>query len=440
VQANETKSNGTATPSLEMLTEEIRAQLATITGGLAPESYTQAWWDWYLGLSQSPTSQTNMALDLVAKAFDTWQYSMSAMTPEAPAAAPEDRRFAGAEWNTWPFNLYARAYKNWQDWSVSAINAVSGVDKHSQQLVGFSMEQILQSMAPSLYLLTNPELLERTRKESGQNLVRGYQHWVEDVSRVAAGERPSPGDTKFKVGEDVAATPGKVVLRNDLVELIQYSPQTPTVYAEPIFIVPAWIMKYYILDLSQTNSLVRYLVEKGHTVFILSWKNPGVADRGMGLDDYFDMGFSDALDAVTTIAGNKVHVVGYCIGGTLACIGTATLAAQGDKRIASLTLFAALSDFSEPGELSVFIDPAQLAALETVMRKKGFLDSEQMSGAFKMLRPYDLIWAPAVNNYVKGERDQPKEERRDDGSDEPVAEPQAAGRDESVEQHHDDDR
>ena len=217
--------------------------------------------------------------------------------------------------------------------------------------------------------------------------------------------RGGPGKQQFKVGEHVAATPGKVVARNRLIELIQYSPSTDSVYPEPILITPAWIMKYYILDLSAHNSLIRYLVEQGHTVFAISWKNPTAAERDIGFDDYVQLGFREALDAVSAIVPKRpVHAVGYCIGGTLLSVAAAALAQGGDTRLASVTLFAAMTDFSEAGELSVFITPSQLAMLEAVMHKAGTLASERMAGAFALLRSKDLLWTPAVETYLRGER------------------------------------
>jgi len=213
------------------------------------------------------------------------------------------------------------------------------------------------------------------------------------------------GVEHYEVGKQLAATPGKVILRNRLMELIQYSPQTDTVHAEPILIVPAWIMKYYILDLSPKNSLVNYLTGLGHTVFMVSWKNPTAEDRELSMDDYLTLGVRAALDAVNKVVPKrKVHGVGYCIGGTLLAIAAAELAAQDDERLATVTMFAAQTDFSEPGELSIFISPAQLAMLEAVMWKAGVLESRQMGGAFQLLRTYDLLWAPSVATYLKGER------------------------------------
>jgi polyhydroxyalkanoate synthase len=266
---------------------------------------------------------------------------------------------------------------------------------------------LLEAASPANFLHTNPELLKRTVAESGHNLIRGLKHWLEDAQRAVSGNGRAPGTEHFEVGRDVAITPGKVIYSNRLIELLQYAPQTPTVYAEPILITPAWIMKYYILDLSPRNSLVRYLVEKGHTVFMISWKNPGAADRELSVADYVKLGFLDALEQVRRIVPRQqVHAVGYCIGGTLLAMAAARLAAEGDSSLASLTLLAAQVDFSEPGELSVFITPGQIAMLEAMMSKTGVLESERMGAAFAMLRSRDLMWTPAVNQYMRGERPQ----------------------------------
>jgi polyhydroxyalkanoate synthase len=251
--------------------------------------------------------------------------------------------------------------------------------------------------------------LDATRAEAGANLVRGFGNWLEDIQRTL-GSKTQPGSEKFVIGRDIAATPGKVVLRNDLTELIQYSPATEMVFAEPILIIPAWIMKYYILDLSANNSLVSYLVSQGHTVFMVSWKNPTESDRNLGMDDYLRLGIRAAFDAVSRIVPEqKIHSVGYCIGGTLLSIAEAVFAAEGDLRAATMTLLAAQQDFSEPGELSLFISPSQIDMLEAVMNRTGVLKSEQMGGAFSLLRARDLLWTPAVNSYVRGKRESPND-------------------------------
>jgi len=382
----------------------IRAQLAVITGGLAPDDYLYAWWEWYLSLAGEPKQQAALAQSAIEKGLDSWQFCVRAANGKPLAPEHAELGFGASAWNLWPFNAYARAYANWASWWQEALSTGSAVLAPNQGRMSFAGRLLLEAASPANFLHMNPELLSRTVAESGQNLIRGFQHWLEDAER-ALGGRPPAGAEQFEVGRRVALTSGKVVFRNRLIELLQYSPKTATVYAEPVLITPAWIMKYYILDLSPRNSLVRYLVEKGHTVFMISWKNPSRADRDLGLDDYVQLGFQDALAAVGVIVPERrVHAVGYCVGGTLLSIAAALLADAGDTRLASISLLAALTDFSEPGELSVFISPSQLAMLEAVMHRTGVLDSEQMAAAFTMLRSRDLLWAPAVAKYIGGER------------------------------------
>jgi polyhydroxyalkanoate synthase len=391
------------------LRRELCAQLATVTGGIAPDDYVVAWWDWYLNITKDSQKPSTLAAAALQGALDTWQFALQAGTGTPLAPSSDDARFAGAPWSQWPFIVYTRAFKNWASWWQQAVTDVPGVAEKNTKLMGFMGDQLLEAASPSNFLGTNPELLETTRAESGQNLVRGFKHWVDDLQRTLNRSAPA-GAEHYKVGEHVAVTPGKVVLRNRLIELIQYTPQTPTVYAEPILITPAWIMKYYILDLSPKNSLVRYLVSQGHTVFMISWKNPNEADRDLGMDDYLELGLRAALTAVGAIVPERrIHTVGYCIGGTLLSIGAAALARENDQRIASVTTLAAQTDFSEPGELSLFISPSQLEMLEAVMHKQGVLASEKMAASFMMLRSRDLLWTPAVNKYLRGKLDTPND-------------------------------
>ncbi len=388
---------------------EFRAQVAQMTSGLAPSAFTSAWTDWATQMAVSPAKRAELRRHAMERAGDTWAFALRALSgaPVSPSDGVEgevDRRFAGADWMKFPFNVYARAYQNNAALMNEAVQGVGGVTEYHSQLVEFTVRMLLDSSSPSNYLAANPELLALTQAEKGQNLVRGMEHLVEDMSSTLKQAAPT-GTEDFEVGKNLAVTPGKVVFRNDLIEVLQYEPTTKDVHAEPILIVPAWIMKYYILDLSPRNSLVKYLVDQGHTVFMISWKNPDEDDREFGMDDYVHKGFRAALDAVTAIVPKrKVHAVGYCIGGTLLSIGAASLAREKDERLASVTMFAAQTDFTEPGELAFFINPSQLAMLEATMHKKGVLDSKQMGGAFAMLRAKDLLWQPMIDSYLKGQR------------------------------------
>ena len=291
-----------------------------------------------------------------------------------------------------------------QQWWHNATTGVRGVSTPNERIVAFATRQLLDMVSPSNFLPANPELLELTLREGGRNLLRGALNFIEDWERAIAGKRPV-GTDAFIVGKDVAVTPGTVIYRNELIELIQYAPTTETVRAEPILIVPAWIMKYYILDLSPSNSLVRHLVAAGFTVFCISWRNPPSELRDTSMDDYRRLGVMAALDAVSVICPTaKIHACGYCLGGTLLTIAAAAMARDGDDRLASVTLLAAQTDFTEAGELTLFTNESQVAYLEDTMWEQGYLDTKQMAGAFQLLRSNDLIWSQGVRQYLKGER------------------------------------
>jgi polyhydroxyalkanoate synthase len=395
-----------STIATDDVSRHFLATLAQWTGGLSPQAYGGAWVNVLARLATAPGRQAELARSALAKTLALAQFSGAALKGEAPQAAgtPYAHRFADPAWAKFPFNLMAQSFLSVSDWAREAVKNVPGADPAAENIVGFTVREGLELVAPDNYLPTNPQLIRQTVDENGRNLARGLKHLAEDIARTYKGLGPI-GVENYEVGKQVAATPGKVILRNRLMELIQYSPQTDTVRAEPILIVPAWIMKYYILDLSPKNSLVNYLTGLGHTVFMVSWKNPTAEDRNVSMDDYLTLGVRAALDAVTTVVPKrKVHAVGYCIGGTLLSIAAAELAGQDDDRLASVTMFAAQTDFSEPGELSIFISPAQLAMLEAMMWKEGVLESRQMGGAFQLLRTYDLLWAPSIATYLKGER------------------------------------
>jgi polyhydroxyalkanoate synthase len=399
-----------ATALAEVIDRATHAATARATGGLDPPGLFGAFNDWLVHLLYSPGKRLRLAEKALRKSLRFANYATRNGIGAQPAAAcieplPQDHRFRAPDWQQWPFNLYCQAFLLQQQWWHNATRGVRGVTHRHEDVVAFAARQWLDVMSPSNFMLTNPEVLRRTREQGGMNLFRGWQNLVEDNERKAGG-RPPVGSEKFQVGRDLAVTPGKVVFRNRLIELIQYAPATGSVHPQPILIVPAWIMKYYILDLSPENSLVRYLVDRGYTVFMISWKNPGPEDRDLSLEDYRTFGITAALDAIAAIVPKQpVHGVGYCLGGTLLAIAVAAMARNGGNRLASATVFAAQTDFTEAGELMLFIDESQVAFLEDLMWEQGFLDSSQMVGAFQLLRSNELIWSRLIHDYLMGERE-----------------------------------
>lgn len=388
----------------------FHAAIARATHSLSPATALLAWLDWAVHFSASPGKQMELgelALSQAQELSNYLRHSLQVKRTQQPndlEAPLLDRRFAAPEWQQWPFNFWQQAFLATQKWWDTATHGVVGVSGHHERVVAFAARQWLDIFSPGNQLMTNPLVLQRTANEAGANLQRGVSNWVEELGRLATGEAPA-GTEDFVAGRDVAITPGKVVLQNEVMELIQYAPATERVHPEPILLVPAWIMKYYILDLSPHNSLIKYLVEAGYTVFCVSWKNPGVDERDLGMEDYLEQGFHEALDAVNTIVPERqVHAVGYCLGGTLLSIAVAAMARDGDDRLASITLLAAQTDFSEPGELGLFIDESQVSLLEAQMAVKGYLKASQMAGAFQLLRTSDLLWSRLVNDYLMGEQ------------------------------------
>ncbi len=394
----------------DIIDRSLHAAAARFTAGLSPAALAHAYLDWATHLAFSPGKRWQLVDKAARKAARFSNYASRCalqghMAPCCIEPLPQDKRFAGEDWRKWPYNLIHQAFLLNQQWWYNATTGVRGVTKQHENMVEFASRQMLDTFSPSNFILTNPEILRRTVSNGGMNLVRGFQNLMEDWERTISGKKPV-GTENFVVGRDVAVTPGKVVYRNRLIELIQYAPATDKVRPEPVLIVPAWIMKYYILDLSPENSLVKYLTQQGFTVFMISWRNPDPEDRDLGMEDYRTLGVTAALDAVNAIVpGQKPHAVGYCLGGTLLSIAAAAMARDGDDRLKSLTLFAAQTDFTEAGELMLFINEGQLAFLDDMMWEQGFLDTRQMSGAFQMLRSNDLVWSRMVRNYLMGERD-----------------------------------
>ncbi len=386
-----------------------------VTFGLSPTAIALAYLDWSAHLAASPGKQLELAeawlrnsvllLQQLSTCLLDGQSDQRCICPRE-----QDKRFLADEWQKWPFDFIHLSFLIQEDWWQKATTGIRGVTDQHERLVSFMARQYLDMVSPANFIATNPLVLQRTVETGGANLLAGAGNLIDDWSRMISGA-PPVGTENFKVGQNIATTPGRIVYRNELIELIQYEPRTARVRREPILFVPAWIMKYYILDLSPENSLVKYLLDQGYTVFMISWRNPTREQRDFGLQAYMSLGVETALTEVQRIAGVKnVHAVGYCLGGTLLAMVAATLS-RGDgakaKGLQSLTLLAAQVDFTEAGELMLFTNSSQLAFLEDVMEVQGFLEARQMAGAFQMLRSNDLIWSRVVHSYLMGVRKPP---------------------------------
>jgi polyhydroxyalkanoate synthase len=417
----------TTTGAHDMLDRSLRAGLARATGGISPFSIASAWFDFGAHLLLSPGRLLEVAeiatrgqAASVARGLEAFATPGSARvlgiptSDEPPSAMPAKRRngsmpdrgpgFDQPDWDTPPFSIWRDGFRLLEQATLAATAPLRGVTPDAQRRVRFMARLWLDLVSPANNPLFNPVVARRTREEAGANLLRGAVHLAQDIHHVLA--RVPHLDGGGRIGVDLAATPGVVVHRNELMELIQYSPRTNEVRPEPILIVPAWIMKYYVLDLEEQHSLIRYLVDQGFTVFTISWKNPTAKDRDTPFDAYRTRGVMEALRAVETIVpGRRIHGSGYCLGGTLLSIAAAVMAREGDDKLASLTLLAAQTDFSEAGDLMLFVDESQIAMLDDLMWAQGFLDTTQMSAAFRYLRSSDLIFAQGLRNYVLGERD-----------------------------------
>lgn len=392
--------------SANPLDRHVRALVAELCGGLSPLALGLAWWDWSAHLALSPGRQLELAEHAGCEVARLWSEAVPSLEPTPPSerAREGDRRFADDAWMLWPYRPLAHSHLAAERWWEEICRDVHGARADSEALVSFAGRQLLDLWSPSNFLPTNPEAITRALNTKCQSLREGFRHWLEDLG-VLGGEGKPAGTEAFVVGETVAVTPGKVVARTLLAEIIQYAPTTASVHEEPIVIVPAWIMKYYILDLCPENSLVKHLVDHGFTVFMVSWKNPTAADRDVTLDQYRTDGALAAIDAATAITGtSRVHAMGYCLGGTLLAITASAMARDGDERLKSLSLLATLTDFHEAGELRLFTNDSQLAFLEDMMSERGYLEGPRMMASFNLLRANDLIWSRMVREYMMGER------------------------------------
>jgi polyhydroxyalkanoate synthase len=394
-------------PSFETLNQVARALTARVTQGISPHAQYTAWFDWLSHLSRAPGRQLELLLQALIFASRLLGLPMRGKGAGLPFAPNQfDHRFADPAWQKIPYLFWQQAFLAQEEWWRNATRVVRGQNVTSAARVEFMVRQLLDGLSPSNIPWLNPVIIERTVNQFGINFIRGAYNLFEDSFRLLALETTEP-ESGFRVGEDIAATPGEVIYRNNLIELIQYRPTTSNVFAEPVLIVPAWIMKYYVLDLLPQRSLVRYLVSRGFTVFMISWRNPTAADRDISFDDYRTQGLIAALNAVNMVVPDrKVHICGYCLGGTLLAIAAATMARENDDRLATATFLTAQTDFSEPGELMLFVDESQIAFLEDMLWDQGVLDTRPMAAAFQALRSNDLIWSKMTREYLLGEREQ----------------------------------
>ena len=351
---------------------------------------------------------------LTRQFIDLWGSTLQRLQGEQapPIAAPDaaDKRFADPAWRDNPyFDFIKQAYVLTTRWADDLVRRADDLDPHERDKAQFYLRQVAAALSPSNFLATNPELLRTTIAESGENLARGLKMLAEDIEAGHGELRIRQSDARaFTFGVNMAATPGKVIFRNALIELIQYEPTTADVYKRPLLIVPPWINKYYVLDLNPEKSFVRWAVGQGLTVFVVSWVNPDERHAGKDFDNYMREGILAALDAVEQATGEReVAAIGYCVGGTLLAATLAYMAEVGDRRITSATFFATQIDFTDAGDLKVFVDAEQLKAVEERMAEHGYLEGSQMANAFNMLRPNELIWSYYVNNYLKGKEPMP---------------------------------
>jgi polyhydroxyalkanoate synthase len=397
--------------SAQLITQFLKNGKSGSVLGMADElGITQAFLEAWMKVLSDPFKLAEAQMRLWQDYASLWQSSwLKLMGQSAPPVAEPlhgDRRFKHEDWReNFLYDYIKQSYLIAARHLHQTVGKVEGLDEQAAKKVDFYTRQYIDALSPTNFLLTNPEVMRETVASGGQNLVKGLNNLLEDLSR-GDGEQlrvRMTDETAFQLGVNIATTPGSVVFQNDLIQLIQYAPAEGTVWRRPLLIVPPWINKYYILDLRENNSFVKWAVEQGHTVFVISWVNPDARLAHKRFEDYLNEGVLAAVDAIGRATGEgRVNAIGYCLGGTLLACALGYLAARGDERIASATFFASMLDFAEAGELEVFIDEQQISALEKRMLERGYLEGSEMATTFNMLRSNDLIWSFVVNNYLMG--------------------------------------
>jgi polyhydroxyalkanoate synthase len=397
--------------SSKILGDFAQKQARSMSSAVRDEmGIAKAFMDLYSRMAADPAAiaslSVNMWIDYARLCQSSWMKMMGMESQPIAEPAKGDSRFKDADWTgNFLFDYFKQSYLIAARHIQHAVSEVQGLPEESEKKVAFFTRQYVDALSPSNFLMTNPQVLRETLNSGGQNLVRGLNNLLTDIEKGGGELRISMTDEKaFTLGKNVATTPGKVVFQNDLMQLIQYQPATAEAYKRPLVIIPPWINKYYILDLREKNSFIRWAVEQGHTVFVVSWVNPDARLAQKGFDDYMHEGALAALDAVEKATGERtVNFIGYCLGGTLLGATLGFLAQKKEiDRVASATFFVSLLDFSKPGELGVFIDEAQVENLERKMNERGYLEGSEMAGTFNMLRANDLVWSFVVNNYLMG--------------------------------------
>jgi polyhydroxyalkanoate synthase len=387
----------------EYATKDIGSSVAAAAGdelGIA-----KAYMDLYARMLINPAALTAFSSNMMLDYMQLWQSSWMKMMgmQSAPVALPGkgDARFKDDDWSSnFLFDYMKQSYLIASRHIQHAVANVEGLSPESEKKVAFFTRQYVDALSPSNFALTNPQVLRETLSSGGQNLLKGLNNLLSDMEK---GGISMTDEKAFKLGQNVATTPGKVVFQTELMQLIQFEPTTQEVYKTPLVIIPPWINKYYILDLRPSNSFIKWALDQGHTVFVLSWVNPDARLAQMGFEDYMKQGPLAALDAVEKATGeHKVNFIGYCLGGTLLGATLAYLAAKNEDRVACATFFVSLLDFSAPGELGVFIDEAQVDSLERKMNERGYLEGSEMASTFNLLRANDLVWSFVINNYLMG--------------------------------------